>query len=155
MEDKDRYKRYVSSFGHLFDQANTIIDTIKLTDPDSQFALYIDMHGGKFKIPDNLMDMYEEIIRYNYFMMEFQRAHPGPKVVIKDSPIVYEFKKRIGACSSIDTVIQFRNCVTDMYVLGMLKLEEYIELNDVIDLKVQQSIYHNYPPMRKEVAAYG
>lgn len=50
------------------------------------------------------------------------------------------FKKRIWTTSEPGTVMQFRNCVTDMYMLDMISLDEYIELNNEIDRYIQYTL---------------
>lgn len=51
--------------------------------------------------------------------------------------LVAIFKKRIWIETDMSKVMQFRNCVTDMYMLEVITLEEYIALNNEIDRYIQ------------------
>ena len=85
------------------------------------------------KITDQEHEALERICNY-VMVSEFS------KTVISEVTLTDIFKKRLEESEDIETAVQFRNCVTDMYMLGMITLEEYVELNNSIDYTVQSAI---------------
>ena len=59
-----------------------------------------------------------------------------------DTEFVSELAKRVWACKNPNTVIQLRNCITDMYMLGVIQIGEYVALNDNIDRYIQYQLTH-------------
>lgn len=57
-----------------------------------------------------------------------------------DEHMTNYFHRRIWSESNINKVVQFRNCVTDMFSLDMITLEEYIDLNNEIDRYIQYTL---------------
>ena len=92
---------------------------------------------------DDWSDEKKERVRAFHEMLDSMEKD-GHKVsfVDSDTPLVTELNQRIWACNEPNTVIQFRNCITDMYALGILTIGEYVNLNDNIDRYINYHLSH-------------
>lgn len=74
-------------------------------------------------------------------MLESMDREDKPITFIgSDTELVSEINKRIWACKNPNTVIQTRNCITDLYMLGLIQIGEYVTLNNNIDRYIQYQL---------------
>ena len=68
-------------------------------------------------------------------MLDEQKGNPGkfPLPESSETELVKELNQRVWNCKNPNNAIQFRNCVTDMYMLGIIGIFEYINISDNID----------------------
>ena len=86
---------------------------------------------------------YEALTRLCNDIIIHKNAIPASAVLGYDSlteDVSSTFNKRIWATSDMNAVIQFRNCVTDMFMLEMISVDEYITLNNTIDKYVENAL---------------
>lgn len=74
---------------------------------------------------------------FNYIVVDGNLEPTLPSKTISATEV---FRKRIWSTPEITNVMQFRSCVTDMYMLGFLSLQEYIELNNEVDRYIQYTL---------------
>lgn len=54
--------------------------------------------------------------------------------------LMIEMKNRVWLLADVSKVMQFRNIITDMSLLGALNFDEYVELNNEIDNFIQYTV---------------
>lgn len=77
---------------------------------------------------------YNEITEDEYKALTtiFNNLQAGDRLSFMTTPVKI-FSKRLWEINDLQKITQFRNCVTDMLMLGFLSFEEYIDLSNEVD----------------------
>lgn len=73
---------------------------------------------------------------------DFSNGEKRTTPISKPSSLVDVFMNRISSSNELTNVISFRNVVTDMLMIDVISLDEYIELNNGIDSYIQSAIFN-------------
>lgn len=111
----------------LYGHAATCLDT------DDAISVYIDI---KFAYSHDKISESE----YEALLTVYDNVCYSGLVKKCDRDVVSIFRQSIWSATNFSQVAQFRNCVTDMYMLEFISFEEYAGLNNEIDKYIQYTI---------------
>lgn len=92
-----------------------------------------------------LQKLVEAMIDSGEFAVEMVNENlAGVDFAFENDGLLSGLKSRLWELKEVSDVIQFRNCLTDMFMVKFLNIGEYLSLNKEVDKRIEHSFQHLY-----------